>query len=109
MALPDQAEQALSLRTQQILMHETGLAEWGDIFEGSKVVEKLTGETTERARTIALGLRASGYSRAIAAVGGELTRLLAERQQKLASGQLVQVGVNAFLDRDRAYRGGRRS
>ncbi|MGZ3511536.1 MAG: methylmalonyl-CoA mutase family protein, partial [Candidatus Binataceae bacterium] len=63
-----------------------------------KVVEKLTGETTERARTIALGLRASGYSRAIAAVGGELTRLLAERQQKLASGQLVQVGVNAFLD-----------
>ena len=98
MALPDQAEQALSLRTQQILMHETGIAEWGDIFEGSKVVEKLTGEITERARTIALGLRASSYSRAIAAVGGELTRLLAERQQKLASGQLVQVGVNAFLD-----------
>ena len=98
MALPDQAEQALSLRTQQILMHETGLAEWGDIFEGSKVVEKLTGEIAERARTIAFGLRASGYSRAIAAVGGELTRLLAERQQKLASGQLVQVGVNAFLD-----------
>ncbi|MFZ1123126.1 MAG: methylmalonyl-CoA mutase family protein [Candidatus Binataceae bacterium] len=98
MALPDQAEQALSLRTQQILMHETGLAEWGDIFEGSKVVEKLTGEIAERARAIALGLRASGYSRAIAAVGSELTRLLAERQRKLASGELVQVGVNAFLD-----------
>jgi len=98
MALPDQAEQALSLRTQQILMHETGLAEWGDIFEGSKVVEKLTGEIAERARAIALGLRAAGYARAIAAVGGELTRLLAERQRKLASGELVQVGVNAFLD-----------
>ncbi len=98
MALPDQAEQALSLRTQQILMHETGLAEWGDIFEGSKVVEKLTGEIAERAREIALGLRASGYSRAIAVVGSELTRLLAERQRKLASGELIQVGVNAFLD-----------
>ncbi|HEY2524783.1 MAG TPA: methylmalonyl-CoA mutase family protein [Candidatus Binataceae bacterium] len=98
MALPDQAEQALSLRTQQILMHETGLAEWGDIFEGSKVVEKLTGEIAERARAIAFGLRAAGYARAIAAVGGELTRLLAERQRKLASGELVQVGVNAFLD-----------
>jgi (2R)-ethylmalonyl-CoA mutase len=98
MALPDQAEQALSLRTQQILMHETGLAEWGDIFEGSKVVEKLTGEIAERARAIALGLRAAGYSRAIAAVGSELTQLLAERQRKLASGELVQVGVNAFLD-----------
>jgi ethylmalonyl-CoA mutase len=98
MALPDQAEQALSLRTQQILMHETGLAEWGDIFEGSKVVEKLSGEIAERARAIALSLREAGYSRAIAAVGGELTRLLAERQRKLQSGELVQVGVNAFLD-----------
>ncbi|HVA39848.1 MAG TPA: methylmalonyl-CoA mutase family protein [Candidatus Binataceae bacterium] len=98
MALPDQAEQALSLRTQQILMHETGLAEWGDIFEGSKVVEKLTGEIAGRARAIALGLRASGYARAITTVGGELTRLLAERQRKIASGELVQVGVNAFLD-----------
>jgi (2R)-ethylmalonyl-CoA mutase len=98
MALPDQAEQTLSLRTQQILMHETGLAEWGDIFEGSKVVEKLSGEIAERARAIALSLREAGYSRAIAAVGGELTRLLAERQRKLQSGELVQVGVNAFLD-----------
>ena len=97
MALPDQAEQALSLRTQQILMHETGLAEWGDIFEGSKVVEKLTGEIADRARAIALSLRSAGYSRAIAAVGSELTRLLAERQRRLASGELVQVGVNAFL------------
>ncbi len=97
MALPDQAEQALSLRTQQILMHETGLAEWGDIFEGSKVVEKLTGEIADRARAIALSLRTAGYSRAIATVGGELTRLLAERQRRLASGELVQVGVNAFL------------
>ena len=62
------------------------------------MVEKLTGEIAERARAIALGLRASGYARAIAAVGGELTRLLAERQRRLASGELVQVGVNAFLD-----------
>ena len=98
MALPDQAEQALSLRTQQILMHETGLAEWGDIFEGSKVVEKLTAEIAERARTIALSLRDGGYARAIAAVSGELTRLLTERQRKLESGELVQAGVNAFLD-----------
>src|SRR5690349_8597508 len=98
MALPDQAEQTLSLRTQQILMHETGIAEWGDIFEGSKVVEKLTAEIAEQARAIASRLRASGYTRAISSVGSELTRLLGERQRKLDSGDLVQVGVNAFLD-----------
>ncbi|HLK85476.1 MAG TPA: methylmalonyl-CoA mutase family protein [Candidatus Binataceae bacterium] len=98
MALPDRAEQALSLRTQQILMHETGIAEWGDIFEGSKVIEKLTAEIAERARAIASELRASGYTRAISSVAAELTRLLAERQRKLAGGELVQVGVNAFLD-----------
>jgi ethylmalonyl-CoA mutase len=98
MALPDQAEQTLSLRTQQILMHETGLAEWGDIFEGSKVVEKLTDETAARARAIALAMREAGYARAIAMVSAELTRLLAERQHKLEAGEIVQLGVNAFLD-----------
>ncbi|MGA9721245.1 MAG: methylmalonyl-CoA mutase family protein, partial [Candidatus Binatus sp.] len=56
LALPDQSEQTLSLRTQQVLMHETGLAGYGDIFEGSKVIEKLTAETATRAREIAIRL-----------------------------------------------------
>ncbi len=96
LALPDQAEQTLSLRTQQVLMYETGLAGYGDIFEGSKVVEKLTAETTARAREIALRLREAGYSLAISIVSGELTRQLAERHRKLESGEIVQIGVNAF-------------
>jgi ethylmalonyl-CoA mutase len=96
LALPDQAEQTLSLRTQQVLMYETGLAGYGDIFEGSKVVEKLTAETAARAREIALRLRAAGYSRAISIVSGELTRQLAERHRKVESGEIVQIGVNAF-------------
>ncbi len=50
-------------------MHETGVAEYGDIFEGSNVVEKLTDEIAGRARAIALKLRDAGYSRAIATVG----------------------------------------
>jgi ethylmalonyl-CoA mutase len=96
LALPDQAEQTLSLRTQQVLMYETGLAGYGDIFEGSKVVEKLTAETAARASEIALRLRDAGYSRAISIVSGELTRQLAERHRKLESGEIVQIGVNAF-------------
>src|SRR5271154_682155 len=96
MALPDQAEQTLSLRTQQVLMYETGLAGYGDIFEGSKVVEKLTAETAARAREITIRLREAGYSRAISIVSGELTRQLAERHRKVESGEIVQIGVNAF-------------
>jgi ethylmalonyl-CoA mutase len=96
LALPDQSEQTLSLRTQQVLMHETGLAAYGDIFEGSKVIEKLTDETATRAREIAIRLREAGYSRAISIVGGELTRQLAERHRKVESGEIVQIGVNAF-------------
>ncbi len=97
LALPDQAEQTLSLRTQQVLMHETGITEYGDIFEGSKVIEKLTGEIAAQARKIATELRSAGYARSIGIVAGELTRALAERQRKIESGALVQVGVNAFL------------
>ncbi|MGH7782202.1 MAG: methylmalonyl-CoA mutase family protein, partial [Candidatus Binataceae bacterium] len=97
LALPDQAEQTLSLRTQQVLMHETGITKYGDIFAGSKVIEGLTAETAERARTIAMEMRAAGYSRSIGIVAGELTRALAERQRKLETGEIVQVGVNSFL------------
>jgi len=96
LSLPDQSEQTLSLRTQQVLMHETGLAGYDDIFEGSKVVEQLTAETAARAREIAIRLREAGYSRAISIVSGELTRQLAERHRKVESGEIVQIGVNAF-------------
>ena len=78
-------------------MHETQLAAFGDIFEGSKVVEKLTAETADAARAIAIRLREAGYTRAISIVSTELTRQLAERHRKLESGEIVQVGVNAFM------------
>jgi ethylmalonyl-CoA mutase len=96
LALPDEAEQLIGLRTQQVLMHETGLADYDDIFAGSHVIEKLTGEISQAALAIALKLREAGYARAIASVSTELTRLLAERQRKLEAGEIIQVGVNAF-------------
>ncbi len=95
-ALPDEAEQLLGLRTQQVLMHETGIGNYGDIFAGSHVIEKLTGEIAADARAIAMRLRSVGYTGAIALVSAELTKLLAERQRRLETGQSIQVGVNAF-------------
>jgi ethylmalonyl-CoA mutase len=96
LSLPDQAEQTLSLRTQQVLMYETEITKYGDIFEGSTLIEKLTEETAARARELAMQLRAAGYTRALEIVGTELTRLLMERQFRIESGQILQVGVNAF-------------
>ncbi len=97
MALPDQAEQLIGLRTQQVLMHETEIAKYGDIFEGSTVIERLTAETAERARAIAMRLREAGYAQSIAMVSAELTHALSERQRRIEAGEIVQVGVNAFI------------
>ncbi len=96
LALPDQAEQLLSLRTQQILMYETELTRYDDIFEGSKVIEDLTLKTMAEAEAIARRLREAGYARAIATISAELTRRLAERQRMLESGETIQIGVNSF-------------
>jgi (2R)-ethylmalonyl-CoA mutase len=49
-----------------------------------------------KAEQIAKQLREAGYTRAISIISAELTRRLAERQAKLESGEIVQVGVNAF-------------
>jgi (2R)-ethylmalonyl-CoA mutase len=95
-ALPDEAEQLIGLRTQQVLMHESGIGKYGDIFAGSRVIEKLTDETVERARLIAISLREGGYARAIDAVSARLTSLLAERQRGIEAGDIISIGVNAF-------------
>ena len=96
MSLPDQAEQLIGLRTQQVLMHETGITDYADIFEGSKIIEKITGATMERAREIAIRMREADYAKSIGIVSSELTRQLSERQRKLESGEITQIGVNAF-------------
>ncbi len=96
MALPDEAEQLIGLRTQQVLMHETGIADYGDIFSGSTVIEELTTETITRARRIAIELRESGYTQSIATISAQLTRMLAERQRRIEANEIMQIGVNAF-------------
>jgi (2R)-ethylmalonyl-CoA mutase len=96
MSLPDQAEQLIGLRTQQVLMHETGITDYVDIFEGSKIIEKLTADTMANAREIAMRMRAAGFTKSIGIVSSELTRQLSERQGKLESGEITQIGVNAF-------------
>ena len=87
MSLPDQAEQLIGLRTQQVLMHETGVTNYGDIFEGSKIIEKLTDETMRARAAIAMRMREAGYARSIGIVSAELTRATVGAPAQTRSGR----------------------
>jgi (2R)-ethylmalonyl-CoA mutase len=98
LGLPDHMEQALSLRTQQILMHETKIADYPDIFEGNPVIEDLTRSMMDSAYDIAQRLRSAGYENAAAIINTELTRAILRRQERIESGEDIVVGVNRFCD-----------
>src|SRR3546814_14746855 len=60
LGLPRPWDQQWALRMQQVLAYETDLLEYGDLFEGSKVMETLTSELVagaqaERDEVLALG------------------------------------------------------
>jgi methylmalonyl-CoA mutase N-terminal domain/subunit len=100
LALPSENAALLALRTQQILAHETGVAQTVDAVGGSCAVEHLTDEIERRAReTIekidALGgmLRAieSGY------VQREIQKSAYEYQQAIERREEIIVGVNQYV------------
>lgn len=97
-ALPDEAEQTLSLRTQQILMHETGIADYGDIFAGSAIMGVLTEKMKSEAKALALELRELGYEPSMLKIGRLLTDGLVRLKRDIDSGNRIMVGVNAFME-----------
>lgn len=97
--LPTEKSVRVALRTQQILAHESGVADTVDPFAGSYMVEHLTDEI-ER---IALA-----YIEKIDQMGGALSAIennymqneihnaAYQHQQALEKGEEIVVGVNAF-------------
>ncbi len=98
LALPDAMEQRLSLRTQQILMHEMKLGEYDDIFEGNPVIEQTTSQIMADACALAAELRSGGYTRAIETINANLTRAMMEKKKRVESGEDIVVGVNAYTE-----------
>ncbi|MBA3302952.1 MAG: protein meaA, partial [Acidimicrobiia bacterium] len=99
LGLPRPWDQQWSLRIQQVLAFETDLLEYGDIFDGSHVVEARTAELVEEAgaeldEILAMG----GAFEAIDVLKGRLVTSHTERRRQLESGQLEVVGVNVFTD-----------
>jgi (2R)-ethylmalonyl-CoA mutase len=99
LGLPRPWDQQWSLRIQQVLALETDLLEYGDIFEGSKVIEAKTTELADAAEAeLAWVLDGGGAFEMTEAMKGRLVQSHAERVRKIESGELEVVGVNCFQE-----------
>jgi (2R)-ethylmalonyl-CoA mutase len=97
LGLPRPWDQQWSLRVQQVLAFETDLLEYGDLFDGSKVIEAKTAELEEAAGADLDWVLAGGGAFAmIDALKGRLVQSHAERTRRIESGDITVVGVNAF-------------
>ena len=99
--IPTEEAVTLSLRTQQIIAHESGVTATIDPLAGSYFVESLTDEVEKRARDVMAQVEALGGSVA-ALEQGVPQRWIAEAayrsERAIADGGHVQVGVNRFVD-----------
>ncbi|MEE8634240.1 MAG: protein meaA [Methyloceanibacter sp.] len=99
LGLPRPWDQQWSLRLQQIVAYETDLLEYGDIFEGSVVIDRKVEELKEQARAELAKLDAQGG--AVASIEYMKEALIASNAARIASierGDLTLVGVNAYTE-----------
>jgi methylmalonyl-CoA mutase N-terminal domain/subunit len=99
MALPTEESVRLSLRTQQIIAHESGLTETVDPLGGSYYIENLTNEIERRASEyIAKIDQLGGAVKAIEKgyIQQEIQESSYRYQKEIESGKRVLVGVNKF-------------
>lgn len=99
LSLPTTHSVQVALRTQQILAHESGIADTIDPLGGAYAVESLTDEIESRAKEYLEKIDAIGG--ALAAVeSGYMQREIQESayrtQKQIESGETIVVGVNAF-------------
>jgi methylmalonyl-CoA mutase N-terminal domain/subunit len=100
LALPTEDAAMLALRTQQIIAHETGVANTVDPAGGAYAIEKLTDEIESRAADYIKKIDArGGMLRAIETgyVQGEIQKAAYDYQRAIESGEQIIVGVNRFV------------
>ena len=99
LGLPRPWDQQWSLRMQQVLAFETDLLEYGDLFDGSTVIEAKTAELRDAAWTeLQDVLSLGGAFAAVDELKGRLVRSMAERTRRIEAGDQLVVGVNAFTE-----------
>ena len=101
LGLPRPWDQQWSLRLQQVLAFESDLLEYGDLFDGSPVVEAKVAELADAARTEMARIAEMGGIVAAVESGYLKSRLVgahAERRARIEAGEQIVVGVNAYRE-----------
>jgi len=99
LSLPTEQSVRTALRTQQILAHESGVADTIDPLAGSYYVESLTDEIEAEARTLIDEIdEKGGMLRAVDTgyIQRQIQDVAYERQREIEAGERVIVGVNEF-------------
>jgi methylmalonyl-CoA mutase, N-terminal domain len=100
LALPTEDAALIALRTQQIIAHETGVANTIDPVAGSYAIETLTNEIENGALAYIGKIDATGgMLRAIESgfVQGEIQKAAYEYQRAVERHEQIVVGVNEFV------------
>ena len=107
LALPTENSVRIALRTQQIIAHESGIADTCDPLGGSYFIEYLTNEIERRVIE---------YINKIDELGGaveaikqgyfqdEISKRAYEYQKKVENGDKIVIGVNKFVQKETAVR-----
>jgi methylmalonyl-CoA mutase N-terminal domain/subunit len=101
LALPTADAATLALRTQQILAHESGVAQTADPLGGSYYVEALTERIVEQSRALLAEIERGGGAAAAIARGDfqeAIHRSAYAHQRAVEAGDRVIVGVNQYLE-----------
>jgi methylmalonyl-CoA mutase N-terminal domain/subunit len=107
LALPTEKAAQIALRTQQVIAHETGVANVIDPLGGSYFVEALTTQTEDRAEEYFRKIEEMGDGSMLEGmlVGiergffqSEIADAAYREQERYEKNRLIKVGVNEFVD-----------
>jgi methylmalonyl-CoA mutase N-terminal domain/subunit len=98
LALPTERSARIALRTQQVLAHESGVADTVDPFAGSYFIESLTDEVEERSWELMKKVEDLGGSvNALEFIQKEIEESAISYQERYRTGQDIVVGVNKYV------------
>jgi methylmalonyl-CoA mutase, N-terminal domain len=98
LALPTERSARIALRTQQVLAHESGVADTADPFAGSYFVESLTDEIEKRSWELMDKVEELGGSvEALEFIQREIEESAASYHERYRTGQDIVVGVNKYV------------